>query len=443
MSKLSTKPYKGARDFYPEDQRIQNYIFNVWRKTALSFGYEEYDFPFLERYELYEEKSGEDLVQNQLYSFKDRGDRKVAIRPEKTPSLARMVAEKVQTLPKPIRWFNIGNCWRYEKPQKGRGREFFQFDCDIFGVENITADVEVFSIPIEVMKNLGATKEMFELRVNNRRFAEFYLKEIVELSGTIDQKDTQLYRVTKAIDSRPKIPNKEFVRLLREAKLDDNQVRKVEDYLEADLTFVKGYLEDNEGARELIQFFNLMEKTGYGDFIRYSPEIMRGLDYYTGIVVEQFDLSPKNNRAMYGGGRYDNLVQLFSDEKVNGVGFAMGDITLLEFLKGWDLLPDLEKEIDYLVTLWPNENPEEKNKFITESFKISRELRRAGKNVITWLEEGTPISQQLSDANKQGVKNVIIMGPKELRKGTLSVKNMSEETQEEVSRTKFLKDLKK
>jgi len=430
------EPYKGARDFYPEDMRIRNYIFEIWRETALSFGYEEYDFPLLERYEIYAEKSGEDLVNNQLYSFEDKGGRRLAIRPEKTPSLARMVAAKVNALSRPIRWFNIGNCWRYEKPQKGRGREFFQFDCDIFGVDGIVADAEVFSIPVEVMLKLGATKDMFELRINNRRFAEYYLKEIVGLSGEINKKESQIYKTVKAVDTKLKITQKDFVNLLEEANLSSEQIQKTERYLNTDLSFVEKYVEKNEGARELIDFFTLMRQANYSDYIKYSPETIRGLDYYTGTVIEQFDLNPKNNRSMYGGGRYDNLIQLFSDTQLNGVGFAMGDMPLLEFLKGWNLVPELGQEVDCLVTLWPEDSTKNvgrnDNKYIANTFKIARKLREKGNTVITWLEPGTKISQQLSVGNKKGVKNVIIQGEKEIEKGVVSVKNMKTGEQKEV-----------
>ncbi len=440
MSKLSTKPYKGARDFYPKEKRLQNCIFNIWRETAQSFGYEEYAPPLLEKYELYEAKSGEDLVNNQLYSFEDRGGREVAIRPEKTPSLARMIAAKVKALPKPIRWFNIGNCWRYEKPQKGRGREFFQFDCDIFGVDNIAADVEVFSIPIEVMKRIGATEDMFEIRVNNRRFAEYYLTKVVGITGEMSEKGTQLYQVTKAIDSKPKISNKEFVELLEKAALDKEQVDSLSKYLDADLNFVEKFKEINKGAKEILDFFDLMEKAGYGKYLKYSPEIMRGLDYYTGMVIEQFDLNPDNNRAMYGGGRYDDLAQLFTDEEINGVGFAMGDMTLIEFLEGWNLTPELDREIDFYVTLWPSKT-EETGEEMADMFEITRLLREKGKKVISCLEPGTSISDQLSTANKEGVNNVIIRGEKEKGKGEITVKNMQTGDQKTLSKDEFLNNL--
>lgn len=435
--KLSTKPYKGARDFYPEEMRVQNYILNIWRETALSYGFEEYDFPLLERCEIYEAKSGEELVNRQLYSFEDRGGRRVAIRPEKTPSVARLVAARSATLPRPIRWFNIGNCWRYEKPQRGRGREFYQFDCDIFGIDDITAEVEAFSIPIEVMKKLGATGKMFEIRANNRKFAEFYLKEVVELSGDMSNSDTQLYKVTKSIDAKPKISDKEFVQMLEKAGVSKEQIEKLQKYLEAGLDFVSKFQGKNDGADELVKFFNLMEAAGYSEYIKYSPEIMRGLDYYTGMVIEQFDLNPKNNRSMYGGGRYADLTNLYTDEKINGVGFAMGDMTLLEFMKGWNLVPKLAQKVDFFVTVWPGDN----EKYLAKTFEVARKIRESGKSAITSLKSEKSISQQLDEANKRGAKRVIITGPQEIEKGTVTVKNMETGEQDKIAEEKFLAHL--
>jgi len=434
--KLSTEPYKGARDFYPPEKLVQNHIFNIWRETAKSFGYQEYDAPLLERLEIYQAKSGEELIKNQIYSMEDRGGRKIAIRPEKTPSVARMVASKLPALPRPIRWFNIGNCWRYEKPQKGRGREFYQFDCDIFGLNSALADVEVLSIPLVVMQKLGATKEMFELRVNNRKFAEFYLGEVLGIPGKISQKDTPLYWVSKAIDASPKISDKEFTQFMEEKGVSLEQQQKVKQYLNSGLDLVKNY--PNQGAKEILDFFDLMEKIGYKEFIKYDPRIMRGLDYYTGIVVEQFDLNPKNNRAMYGGGRYDNLVELFSDEKLPGVGFAMGDITLLEFLEGWGLMPKLTQELDYFVTIWPSSNEEEQKEFIAQSMWISQKLRKMRKSCVTCMENNYSISQQLRIASKKGARKVVIIGPEELRTKKILIKDLSLETQESLPLEAFL-----
>ena len=435
--KLSTEAYKGARDFYPEEMRIRNYIFDIWRETALSFGYEEYDFPFIEKYELYAEKSGEDLVKNQLYAFEDKGGRKVAIRPEKTPSLARMVAARINSLPRPIRWFNIGNCWRYEKPQRGRGREFFQFDCDIFGIDGITADAEVFSIPVEVMLKLGATKEMFEIRVANRKLAEDYFKSEMRLNGTVNEKGCQMNGVVKIVDSMNKISREEFEVALEKEGLSSEQVGKLYGFVEADLGFLEKFASRSEGAKETLEFFTLIENAGYGDYFKFRPDIMRQFDYSTGIVIEQFDLNPKNNRSMFGGERYSDLINLFTDIPLSGTGFAMGDMTLLEFLRGWNLVPELSQDIDYLVTLWPKDNTGKDegndNKRVATAFKIARKLREKENKVITWLEPTASISQQLSYASKKGVKNVVIRGDEEVEKGIVSVKNMSTGKQKEVS----------
>ncbi|MBI2620906.1 histidine--tRNA ligase, partial [candidate division WWE3 bacterium] len=410
-SKLSTQPYKGARDFYPDDMRIRNYIFDVWRKTAKSFGFDEYDFPFLEPLELYEAKSGEELVKNQLYRFKDKGEREIAIRPEKTPSAARLVAARIKELPRPIKWFNIGNCWRFEKPQKGRGREFFQFDCDIFGSNSVLADAEVLSIPVEVMKKLGATENMFEIRVCNRRLTEFYLKDVVKLGGGIGESGTQMYKVAKIIDSKPKITHVAFEKELTEAGLSPSQIDSLQKFIEADISFVSKFVNDCYGAKEIVEFFEIMNGRGCDKYFKFCPEIMRGLDYYTGNVVEQFDLNPKNNRSMYGGGRYDNLVSEFADENLPGVGFAMGDITLLEFLKGWNLLPTFAPETQYLITLWPSQD----SQYAKASFEAASALRKNGKNVELWTEPNTKLDKQLKYADKKGIPFVVIIGENELK----------------------------
>lgn len=426
--KLTTQPYKGARDFYPEDMRVRNYIFETWRKVAKRFGFEEYDFPFLEPFELYAAKTGEEIVNNQLYSFIDRGDRKIAIRPEKTPSAARMVAGRFKDLPKPIKWFNIGNCWRFEKPQKGRGREFFQFDIDIFGVEGIEADVEVFSTPVEIMKEFGGNENMFEIRVCNRRLAEFYLKEIVDLQGGISEGGTQTYGVTKIVDSKTKVPEEEFLSFLKKARLSDPQIEKLQEFLSADIEFVKKFQDRCYGAREIVQFFEAIKKLGYEKYFKFAPEVMRGLDYYTGNVIEQFDLNPENSRSMFGGGRYDNLIGEFIDQDVPGVGYAMGDVTLLEFLKGWNLLPKFASETQYLVTLWPDKN----DKYYFAANDITKKLRSKGRNVEMWLEKGVKLEKQLKYADQKGIPLVVIAGEEELAKGLITIRDMRTREQQKV-----------
>ena len=268
-NKLNTQPYKGSRDFYPSDMKIRNFIFDNWKKVCKSYGYEEYDGPFLESFEVYAAKSGEELVNEQLYSFTDRG-RKVAIRPEMTPTLARMVAKKINELPRPIRWFSIANFWRYEKPQKGRGREFFQLNTDIFGVEGREADLEIISLMVDLMKIFGAKKNMFEIRVNNRKLMDnFYKKTGLE--------DEQIKIVNKAIDKRSKISKEEFEKWLSEGrKTATEQITKLSDFIDNPYPTIKSMCKDKyEGALEITELMNLIDEMGLNDFVRIDVSTIR------------------------------------------------------------------------------------------------------------------------------------------------------------------------
>lgn len=253
MSKLDTAPYKGVRDFYPEDMRIQNFIFNTWKKVVERKGYEEYSASPLEHTEIYAEKSGEEIVREQTFTFKDRGDRSVTLRPEMTPTLARMVAARRRGLKFPLRWFSIPNLFRYEKPQRGRKREHYQLNADLLGVPGLDGDKEIITLLYEIMKEFGAKDSDFEIRVNNCNFEDF--KNLT--------------------------PNMAF-----------------------------------------------------------DETLARGQAYYTGTVFEIFDKDPENPRALAGGGRYDNLLELFDAEPVPAVGFGMGDITMRDFLETHKLLPN-------------------------------------------------------------------------------------------------------
>ena len=252
MSKLGTDPYKGVRDFYPEDMVIQNYIFNTWRKVAEQFGYEEYSASILEPTEIYTEKSGAEIVNEQTFTFKDRGDRSVTLRPEMTPTLARMVAARRRSLKFPLRWYSIPNLFRYERPQRGRRREHWQLNCDLLGIVGIEADKEIVSLAYAAMKAFGAKDEDFEIRINNSNIDNF--KEIA--------------------------PN-----------------------------------------------------------LVFDASLARGQTYYTGMVFEIFDTNKENGRALAGGGRYDNLLELFEVEPVPTIGFGMGDITIQDFLETHKLKP--------------------------------------------------------------------------------------------------------
>jgi histidyl-tRNA synthetase len=298
QSKLSTEPYKGVRDFYPEDMAIQNYIFDTWKRVSREFGYEEYNASPLEPAELYKSKTSEEIVNEQTFSFTDRGDREVVLRPEMTPTLARMVAAKRKSLKFPLRWFSIPNVFRYEKPQRGRKREHYQYNCDLMGIASVDAEVEMISIIDAIMKAFGAKSEDFQIKVNDRVLLneKFGKPELIRL-----------------LDRKNKMSAEDFEKEWKEisGKEFDSDIQP------------------NENIQNLVQ--KLSEK-GITNVV-FDPTITRGFDYYTGTVFEVFDNSPENNRSLFGGGRYDNLLELFGVEPVPTVGFAMGDITLRDFLE--------------------------------------------------------------------------------------------------------------
>lgn len=416
--KLSTQPYKGSRDFYPADFRVREYIFNLWREVCKSYGYEEYDGPFLESFDLYAAKSGQELVNEQLYSFTDKGDRKVAIRPEMTPTLARMVAAKYKELERPIRWFCIPNFWRYEKPQKGRQREFFQLNLDVLGVEGPEADFEVLSIAVDIMKRAGAKEGMFELRINDRNLMNSFYTDL-------GLNDEHISKMNKILDKKSKLSEGEFEGYLKEESgLDDGQLTKVLEMLKNPKDMLSRY--KSAGVNFVL---TMAKKAGIEGFIKFDPSIVRGLDYYTGMVFEQYDLTPGNTRAMFGGGRYDDLLNIFIDEKIPATGLAIGDVTFLDFLESWKLLPDLSATTEYLVTVWPSED----ERFMEASRKAAEKLRASGKTVEIWLDSSTKLEKQLKYADKKGIQNAVIIGEKELAEAAVTVKNLK--TQKQVTKT--------
>jgi histidyl-tRNA synthetase len=419
MEKLSTLPYKGSRDFYPNDQNLQNYIFETWRKVCRLYGFSEYNGPFLEPFELYEAKSGQELVTQQLYSFEDRGGRKVAIRPEMTPTVARMVAATSKSMAKPIKWFSIANFWRYERPQRGRLREFFQLNVDIFGENSILADFEVFSVGPAVMRALGATSKMYEVKVNNRIFMDFLFDTLVGVAG--DRKP----QILKAIDRKDKMGDEEFRKmLLEEASLNGDQVEKILEILKMTIEDVANYKGQNKGADELIEFFELSKSGEFSDVFVFDPKIVRGLDYYTGLVIEQWDKNPENNRSMYGGGRYDDLTDLFEGaESLPATGFAMGDVTLIKFLESWNLTPEFKPTTTVLISVFP--------KLEKESLTLANKLRSQAVSCELYLSPADSLDKQLKYADKKQIPYVLIVGENEMKEGKVTLKELA--TREQIT----------
>lgn len=422
-TKLSLEPYKGTRDFYPEDQAVQNYIFSVWRKVAESFGYVEYDASILEETDLYRAKSGEEIVNEQTYSFTDRGGREVTIRPEMTPTVARMVAQKRNELIFPLRWFSMPNLFRYERPQRGRLREHWQLNVDIFGVESVDADVEVINVGYSIMKVFGATDESFEIRVNSRKLTNHLLKEYLGLD------DDHAYRVSKLIDRMHKMKDTEFIAAMTSLIADKTR-------LLTDVLYVKSLDElgekvpHSEGAKELDELMAKLKALNITNVV-YDPTLMRGFDYYTGIIFEIYDTSPVNNRALFGGGRYDDLVGIFGVEKVPGAGFGMGDVTVRDFLNTHGLLPTPQPTVEVFVGHLEG--------YLDEANKLGAELRAKGLNVAVDLTD-RKVSAQVKTADRQGVPFVVVVGEEEVKSGLFKVKDLKQGKEKSISR-KNLADL--
>lgn len=409
---LSTKPYKGARDFYPEDKRLQKYMFKTIRKVVEKFGYEEYDAPFLEPTELYASKTSDEIVNEQTYSFTDRGGRNITIRTEMTPSVSRMVAGRRQESAYPLRWYSIPNLWRYERPQRGRLREFWQLNVDIFGVAGIEADHEIILVADSILRAFKAKRESYTIRVNSRKLMDSLFHEYLQLS------ETQSHSMARLIDRIHKMDYAEFVALI-EALFRPSQreagTPKLLEFLSAKtIEQIPEGLKEHKSAQSIVKLMRMLQTAGVTNVV-FDPTIMRGFDYYTDVVFEVFDNHPDNNRSMFGGGRYDGLIGLFGVEPVPAVGFAMGDVTLQNFLELHGLLPELKPEADLYVIL------------IGDVYEVSQPvlklLRSSGLKVVVDTTGRKP-DKQIKTAIKKGIDYTLFIGEKELADGRYVAKNL-------------------
>ena len=410
---LPTQPYKGARDFYPEDKRLQKYMFNKLRKAVERFGYEEYDAPILESLDLYLAKSGEEIVNEQTYAFEDRGGRRVAIRPEMTPTVSRMVAARRQELAYPLRWYSIPNLWRYERPQKGRLREHWQLNVDMFGQGDLKAEHEMISLADGILKEFGAKQDMYEIRVNSRELVDYILGAYLGFDNV------QAYSISKLIDRMHKMERAEFLAqidaLCTPLQREAGTVDRLLSVLKATkLTDLPGELQTQPIAVQLQQLLDAVHASGIAN-ARYDSTLMRGFDYYTGVVFEVFDKHPDNNRSMFGGGRYDGLVALFGVEPVPTVGFGMGDVTLQNFLEAHNLLPELRSETDIYVVMIGD--------VYERSQPLLRELRESGLKVAVDMTGRKP-DKQIKAAVKKQVHYAMFVGERELEDGMYVMRNL-------------------
>lgn len=411
MSSLSSEPYKGTRDWYPEQMRLREYIFATWRKVVKRYGYEAYDAPLLELLEVYEAKSGQELVNEQTYSFTDRGERHIAIRPEMTPSVSRMIAARQQEIAMPARWYSIGQFMRYERPQRGREREFWQLNCDLFGVEGPAAEAEIIAIGAELLKAFGAEDDMYQIRINNRRIINFMMAQYLELDGV------QAQLMIRLFDKKNKIAPEQFrdqaIEIFGNDRAPAGLQRLAQLLAARTMADLPESIRESEVVKEIQELFTHLERAGVKNAI-FDITLMRGLDYYTGTVFEFFDTHPENARSLFGGGRYDGLVGLFGGEPVSAVGFAPG-LTMTElFLKTHKLEPKLASTTDiYVIVIGDN---------LRGAEKLAKKLRKEGVNVELDFT-GRKIDKQLKTAVKKTIPYLLFVGESELAKEIYPLKN--------------------
>ncbi len=401
---------KGARDFYPEDLAFRSWLYACLKRVSESFGYQEYDGPFLEKVDLYAAKSGDELVKEQSFVFQDRGGEDITLRPELTPSLARMIALKQNDLAFPVRWWSFGPFWRYERPQKGRSREFFQWNADLIGPTGAEADAEVVSIAAEFLRQTGLKPEQVNIRINNRALME---KTIAGMQIPSEQ----IKQVFKLIDRKDKM------------SLDAWKAFAVEQgFLVEQITNLENALTDLELWRkspELVRLFELLEATGLREYFQFDPNIIRGLEYYTGTVFEARD-GDGEFRAILGGGRYNNLVADVGGQPVGGMGFAMGDMVIRLVLQKYGCLPKMTLfPASVMVTIF-DENSSIK------SVRLAAELRNAGVNATSYPEL-SKLPKQFKYADRTGVRFIIVLGTDEQALGKVTVKDLSNGSQDLVS----------
>ena len=395
---LSTDSYKGVRDFYPKDAAIQQYIFDTWAKTAESFGFERYDASLLESSDLYKAKgaANEELVNEQTYTFTDRGDREVTLRPEMTPTVARMVAGKHRELSFPLRWYSIPNLFRYERMQKGRLREHWQLNCDIFGTSDYTADVEVIALAYQCLIDFGATPDMFEIHVNDRAM-------MTRLYQAFGIEDSMVPAITRLNDRRDKIEAQTYRTELKAIVADGLMVEKIIMML--------------DNSDEQTDVVIGLAELGITNVV-FNKSLARGFDYYTGTIFEFKDVSGENNRALLGGGRYDNLTAMFGGDAIPGIGFGFGDVTMRDFLETHTLLPAHIAATGATVVVIPTDG--EHN---LTAQKIAKEIRDSGVSVATDI--GTKkIGKKISDAADHGSQYIVVVGEDEVSYQQFSLKNL-------------------
>jgi histidyl-tRNA synthetase len=416
----------GFRDFAPEEMAVRTHIFDAWKRVAHRYAFREYDGPPLEALDLYVEKSGEEII-GQLYTFTDRGGRQVAMRPEMTPSLARILAERSRAMPKPIRWFSTPQLFRYERQQRGRLREHFQWNVDIVGEAGVAADAEVLAVALDGLRELGLGPDDVRARVSDRRLLAAVLRGV----GVTDDRLTAAYAVIDKVERQSR--ERSLQRLVDEVGLDGERAESLLSLIDTPgLDPVRSAFPDDAAVCEALdrfdEYLDLLSGLGFGPFIDVDLRIVRGLAYYTGIVFEVFDARGEL-RAVCGGGRYDRLLELVGGQPLPAVGFGMGDVVLTELLRDLDRLPDVTPSVDYFIAIIGEE-------LRPRALDLARRLRDSGWSVAYPLKPQA-VRKQFKAAETEGARQVVVLAPDEAARGEAVVRDMGSGAERTVALADF------
>ena len=416
---------KGTRDFYPEEMAFQQFIFSSWKKTCESYGFEQIEAPMFEHLEIYTQKSGEE-IERQLYTFKDKGNRSLALRPELTPSLARMVASKGTSIKRPVRWYSIPRLFRYEKMQKGRLREFFQLNMDILGISEITADAELIAAVIHMMINLGFTNNDFKVRISSRTL----LDQLFSSIGLPEIRFSELYSL---LDRKNKISESQYLNDLEKIIPEANLRSDIDDIFNAEsLDYIENKFVSFPAIKELQELFRLLDFYSFSEYVIFDIGIVRGLAYYTGIVFEVFDIK-KSLRAIAGGGRYDKLVELYGGPSTPAVGFAAGDVVLGELLKDKNLYPGMPSRSTVFLVALADLNH-------ADLIATAQTIRSSGISCEFSLKD-VSVRKQLKYANAARSMFTIFLGGDEEKRGLVRIKDMQKGTENLISKDEIVSKL--
>ena len=405
---IDLQPVKGTRDFFPEEMRLRNWLFEIWRSASVQAGFEEYDTCVLEHEDLYIRKAG-DEISKQLFSFEDKSGRRLSLRPEMTPSLARLVLQHNKSLSFPIKWFSMPQCFRYERMTKGRRREHFQWNADIIGQPHILAEAEILMLLISACESMGLTKKEFKVFINDRRILNAILTQInvpEELHSTF----------LVILDKLDKISSEALVAMLEDTGMSAKQVGQLNEFLSnTDLKDLEGNLSDSTGVEQLHSLMAMMDTAGCSGYLKFDISIVRGLSYYTGVVFE-VNSPEKKHRAICGGGRYDSLLSAFGGETVPAVGFGFGDVVVLDVLKEMGRFPELPRKLDYTIIPFANEQ-------VGIALKIAAELRMRG-SVVDCNFSMRKMKKTMRQANESGAAKAILLFPEELAEDKVVIRDM-------------------